>query len=427
MNYKNVINNNRCNNKLKLNKKLEKKLEIRDKGKELEIRDKEKKKKLDETKGLENKLKKKFKKKLDNEPLILLKNKRFYNDNIKDLDKQIVSSETNTRNFCDWFVGYIEGLIFFQSIFPFEILPPSFYNPFRSFSDTIMGKPDFRFCIKSKDIMLLWKIKNILGIGIVKPIKNSSIEEYEYSISEPTHIRFIIHLLKERTVFDLTKKKLNEFIIIFENWNNSYNNIDTFFYKEKIRFVNKFENRLKRLETSKKKNKKKKLELELELENAWFSGLIDSSGTFYTCYDWSLQSWVVAFKLEKKVCKFNNIIHNFELFLDIFGGIVIKKDKYTCSYYLYGNYPNIYIFINYLTQYPLKSKKSIIFKKWLKTYIRLTNVNHVLDNNVKSGRAAQRFLNLVHGLNDITEDINIHLKKGLEENKETIEGNKERL
>ena len=226
-----------------------------------------------------------------------------------------------------WFIGFTEG-------------DGSF----------IIGKNgylEFKITQSSVDAQILFYIKKELGFGSVS-LQDKKNNTHHYRIRDKSN------LLKIITIFNgnlITQYKINQFNLWVEAYNKAYNT--------NIEFIN-----------SKHK---------LSLDNAWLSGFTDAEGCF-TSSTWKSKTgqnvvtvrYIISQKDDKEFS---------ENAADLINGYVTHVKSYN-GYNTVVNFGKLGKILNYLNNFPLKTKKLISYKRWLKVYSLVKTKKHLTSAGI---------------------------------------------
>jgi len=212
-----------------------------------------------------------------------------------------------------WFIGFSEGDGSFARDFP---------------------KKRISFVITQKDPKVLYKIRKLLGFGVVRLCKDTY---YRYIVSKNENLVKLIHIFNGNLVLDKTNERYKE-------WLELYNSKA----ETKINLKLKKESKL------------------LSINSPWLTGFIDAEG----CFDAPLRNKRKTFRMRFSI-KQKGEKQIMSLLPHLFcknkktGHIYQKKDItiFTMDSFVSLKYLNIY-----LSKYPLKSNKKIAYMKWLKLY-----------------------------------------------------------
>lgn len=236
------------------------------------------------------------------------------------------SSETTreaiiNNNFKWWFIGFTEGD--------------------GSFILNKNGYLEFKITQSSVDAQVLFYIKKELGFGSVS-IQDKNNKTHHFRVKDKNSILKLINIFNGNI---LTKNKLNQFKLWVEGFNKIYN-------------IN-----IKVIESTSK----------VSLNNAWLSGFTDAEGCF--------TSSVLTSKEGKNIVTVRYVISQkddieFSKYLaTLLNGYITHVKSYN-GYNTVVNFGKLGITLNYLKNYPLKTKKLISYYRWLKVYYLVKNKKH---------------------------------------------------
>lgn len=243
--------------------------------------------------------------------------------------RETLKSNQNDINFKYWLIGFTEG----DGSFIINN-----YNKYL----------EFKITQQSNDAQVLFLIKKFVGFGSVKIqdykiVNNKKVSKtHHYRVREKKGLLKIIELFNGNLVTARYRLKFNE-------WVNRFNST----YNEEIKIIDN--------------------SLEPSLNNAWLSGFTDAEG----CFTISITNRVfVRFILSQK--GENELMQKIASLLN-------GKIHYLPSYDGYNmvvNLLKLITIINYIKKYPLKTKKSLSFKKWIVVYKKIIRKEHLfMDEN----------------------------------------------
>ena len=245
------------------------------------------------------------------------------------------SSETTreaiklNENFKWWFIGFTEG---------------------EGDESFILGKDgylEFKITQSSVDAQILFYIKKKLGFGSVS-VQDKTNKTHQFRVREKKNLLTLIHIINGNLI---TNYKINQFDLWVKDFNNIYNtNINVI--------------------------KSKQI---LTLDNAWLSGFTDAKGCF--------TSSVLTSKKNKNIIAVRYIIaqKNDKEFSQ---NVAILLDGYITYIKSYNGYNTVVNFgklgkiLNYLKNYPLKTKKLISYSRWLKVYYLVKDKKHFTPEGI---------------------------------------------
>ena len=243
------------------------------------------------------------------------------------------SSETKREaikfddNFKWWFIGFTEG-------------DGSF----------VLGRDgylEFKVTQSSVDAQILFYIKKELGFGSVS-VQDKINKTHHFRVRDKKNLLKLISIFNGNL---LTKYKINQFKLWVEGFNKKYN--------MKIEVI-----------------ESKQI---VNLNNAWLSGFTDAEGCF--------TSSVLTSKEDKTIVTVRYVISqkNDKYFSQ---SVATLLDGYITHVKSYNGYNTVVNFgklgkiLNYLKDYPLKTKKLISYNRWLKIYYLVKNKNHFTPEGI---------------------------------------------
>jgi len=237
------------------------------------------------------------------------------------------SSETTREainldnNFKWWFIGFTEGD--------------------GSFILNKDGYLEFKVTQSSVDAQILFYIKKELGFGSVS-IQDKINKTHHFRVRDKENLLKLISIFNGNL---LTRYKINQFKLWVEGFNKRYNM------------------KIEVLESKQIVN----------LNNAWLSGFTDAEGCF--------TSSVLTSKDGKTIVTVRYIISQKDD-KDFSQSVATLLDGYITHVKSYHGYNTVVNFgklgkiLNYLKNYPLKTKKLISYNRWLKIYYLVKNKKH---------------------------------------------------
>nr|UFJ43959.1 LAGLIDADG endonuclease [Cordyceps tenuipes] len=233
-----------------------------------------------------------------------------------------------------WFIGFTEGD--------------------GSFIVNKSGYLEFKVTQSSIDAQILFYIKKELGFGSVS-VQDKVNKTHHYRIRDRKNINKLIQIFNGNIV---TNYKLNQFKI----WVNAFNKI----YKTNIQCI---------------ENKH-----ELTLNNWWLSGFTDAEGCFTSSTSISKSTGKAITTVRYVISQKDDIEFNKNL-ADLINGYVTHVKSYN-GYNTVVNFGKLNKILLYLKSYPLKTKKFISYKRWLKIYDLVKDKKHL----TYEGRIIIKFL-----------------------------------
>lgn len=233
-----------------------------------------------------------------------------------------------------WFIGFTEGD--------------------GSFIINKDGYLEFKVTQSSEDAQILFFIKKELGFGSVS-IQDKISKTHHYRVRDRKNIHKLIQIFNGNIV---TNYKLNQFKL----WVNAFNKV----YKTNIHCLED--------------------KYELTLNNAWLSGFTDAEGCFTSCTSVTKSTGQVITTVRYVISQKDDIEFSKDLAGKINGYITHVK-SYN-GYNTVVNFGKLNKILLYLKNYPLKTKKFISYKRWLKIYDLVKNKKHLTPE----GRIIIKFL-----------------------------------
>ncbi len=233
-----------------------------------------------------------------------------------------------------WFIGFTEGD--------------------GSFIINKNGYLEFKVTQSSEDAQILFFIKKELGFGSVS-IQDKISKTHHYRVRDRKNIHKLIQIFNGNIV---TNYKLNQFKL----WVNAFNKV----YKTNIHCLED--------------------KYELTLNNAWLSGFTDAEGCFTSCTSVSKSTGQVITTVRYVISQKDDIEFSKDL-ADKINGYITHVKSYN-GYNTVVNFGKLNKILRYLKNYPLKTKKFISYKRWLKIYDLVKNKKHLTPE----GRIIIKFL-----------------------------------
>ena len=203
------------------------------------------------------------------------------------------------------------------------------------------GYLEFRVTQSSTDAQVLFYIKKQLGFGSVS-IQSKENKTHNFRVRNKIGIENLINIFNGNII---TKAKKTQFKLWLEAFNSKY--------KTNIQYIEP--------------------KLNVTLYNAWLSGFTDAEGCF-TCS-------VLTSKDGKNIVTVRYIISQKDdidfskQVASILKGYITHLKDYN-GYNTIVNFSNLNTIIKYIDTYPLKTKKLISYKRWLKVYSLVKNKKH---------------------------------------------------
>lgn len=229
----------------------------------------------------------------------------------------------NYENDLEWFLGFAEGDGHWSATLP---------------KNAIYHRHSF--IITQKDPQVLFAVKSILGFGTIKPvIVRGELSHYRYVISDKINIERIIHICNGNLVLNKVNTRFKLFV-------------ETFNERPKTSIIEYIQ-----------PDKNEKF---VTLQNGWFSGFIDAEACFNVEKNRDNRPRFVVGQSHEKY-----IINQLKEILSPNGGSVHLRSGANDHYVLQVSaLETLEILAIYLEDYPLKSEKSIGYKRWLKVIYR---------------------------------------------------------
>lgn len=219
-----------------------------------------------------------------------------------------INQDTPDYNWLTWFIGFSEGD---GSIFT-------------SGNRT-------RFILTQKESTILNQIKSTLGFGFVRHFKSKSggTEYYRFIVEDKENIRILTHLFNGNLVLPHRLAQLKSWLIVLAD----------------IQLI--------------------EIPILPTLEDAWLSGFADAEG----CFNVKIESRsntvtgfrvILRFLLDQKKAELL-LLHIRNLFG--FGFVNLRKETDNVYRYTNNSFSGLVPVVKYFLAYPLKTKKSLSFKK----------------------------------------------------------------
>lgn len=216
------------------------------------------------------------------------------------------------------------------------------------------GYLEFKITQSSVDAQILFYIKKELGFGSAS-VQDKINKTHHYRVRDKKNILKLIQIFNGNIV---TKHKLNQFKL----WVDAFNKI----YKTNIQCI---------------ENKH-----ELTLNNAWLSGFTDAEGCFTSSTSVTKSTGQVITTVRYVISQKDDLEFSQDL-ADKINGYVTHVKSYNGNNTVV-NFSKLNKIIQYLNIYPLKTKKYISYKRWLKIYDLVKNKKHLTPE----GRIVIKFL-----------------------------------
>ena len=204
------------------------------------------------------------------------------------------------------------------------------------------GYLEFKITQSSSDAQILFYIKKELGFGSVS-IQDKSNKTHHYRVRDKKNILKLISVFNGNII---SKYKINQFKL----WLEGFNKI----YLHQIDFIEP--------------------QYKVNLDNAWLSGFTDAEGCFTSSVLTSKGNKTIV-TVRYVISQKDDIYFNKDLAVLIRGYITYVK-SYN-GYNTVVNMSKLKKIIKYLNTYPLKTKKIISYRRWLKVYSLVKNKQHL--------------------------------------------------
>lgn len=258
-------------------------------------------------------------------------------------EKFLGSSETTRKGiigdkFKWWFIGFTEGD--------------------GSFIVNKDGYLEFKVTQSSIDAQILFFIKKELGFGSVS-LQCKENKTHHFRIRDKNNILKIINIFNGNII---TKNKKNQFKLWVEAFNKIYNtNIGYIESKHK-----------------------------LSLDNAWLSGFTDAEGCFTSSiYLAKTGKYIVTVRY---ILSQKDDIEFSKQMAMLLNGYITYVKSYN-GYNTVVNFGKLNKILNYLHNYPLKTKKLISYKRWLKVYSLVKQRKHFTSEGLDIIKHIVKFIN----------------------------------
>ena len=228
------------------------------------------------------------------------------------------------------------------------------------------SKQELVIVFSSLDVNLAYYIKERLGFGNVKKVKNKN--AHLLIISKKEGIKKIINLINGKI---RTENKFNQIT------NNILNHDRYTDLRNKIKF---------------------KLNLDNNFKNHWIAGFSDADASFQikVLNRTNRVEVRINFQIDQKKDYILLLIKDF------FGGNIGYRKSQDTYYYGSTSFGSARNVINYFDYYHLLSSKHINYLKWRKTYIIIQNKNHLTEEGIKK---IIKLKNTMNSLNNTTNSL----------------------
>lgn len=192
------------------------------------------------------------------------------------------------------------------------------------------------------DIQLLYKIRNFVGCGLVRTQVKENMAHYVLQ-----NKKGLIFVLKN-LCFMFGEKFINQYFFL--------QRYSLFFALDFIQFDC--------------------LCNCISFKNAWLSGFIDAKGSFYGSYN-KHNKTLSGYQLQLRFAITQKDPTVLYLIAKLFGDVRVKYNKKGFYYFIISDVLNLDRLVGYIKLFPLLSKKSISFSRWLKLYVLFKNKKHL--------------------------------------------------
>jgi hypothetical protein len=238
-----------------------------------------------------------------------------------------------------WFIGFSEGN--------------------GSFIVNKDGYLEFKITQSSVDAQILFFIKKQLGFGSVS-VQDKVNKTHHFRVRNKKDILTLIQIFNGNI---LTKYKINQFKL----WIQGFNKI----YKMDIKCLDQ--------------------QHQLNLDNAWLSGFTDAEGCFTSSILTSKVTGKTIVTVRYVVAQKNDIQFNKTLANQL-NGYVTHVKSYN-GYNTVVNHGKLNKILAYLHNNPLKTKKLISYRRWLKIYLLVKYKKHYTSEGLVIIKFLTKFIN----------------------------------
>ena len=204
------------------------------------------------------------------------------------------------------------------------------------------GYLEFKVTQSSVDAQILFYIKKNLGFGSVS-VQNKKNKTHHFRVIDKNNILKLIKIFNGNV---LTKYKINQFKVWVDGFNKKYN-------------MN-----IKLLECNQK----------VKLDNPWLSGFTDAKGCFSSSVLTSSKTGKTIVTVRYFISQKDDIEFNKQV-ATLLDGYIVHVKSYN-GYNTVVNFSKLGKILNYLSKYPLKTKKLISYRRWLKIHALVKNKKH---------------------------------------------------
>lgn len=265
-----------------------------------------------------------------------------------------MSSNYNFKNFIDphwltWFIGFSEGNGYIGA-----------YNN------------NQRFAITQKDGALLYDIQEKLNMGLVTFNKDGY---YRYVVAKRSDILKLAHLFNGKLYISHRIKQQSLWISILNQQETEEANHIIF----------------------------KDIPFMPTLNDAWLSGFTDAEG----CFNVSLINRKDIQKENTKrveqifILDQKNFHNNFIYFSSLFKSGFISLRPYSTQQFRFtiNSFKGVALIISYLSNFPLKTNKSLTYHLWVQIYKKIENKEHLTIEGLKKIKIIKKKINIYNSLN----------------------------
>lgn len=316
------------------------------------------------------------------------------------------SEKKDKRVFLEWFVGFTEG----DGSFALAIFP-TISNPYNM-------RPSFQ--ITQKHPQVLYRIKKELGFGTIVSItdRKTCRSYYRFSVYKLEHVRHLILLFNGNLVIEKVQ-------IRFAQWVKTYNDLcdqrDKLISENLTKTVREpciglQESHYLAQQSSLTKVLLNLFTPQIDLDSAWLAGFTDAEGGFYGSLSPSKRH-LTGFRERYKFYipqkdgleVLQRIAHLVQT--ATFGKKALSSTNLVAE--IPGK-PNVYrleisrlssleVLVEYLTRYPLLSKKQLVFVRWRRILLRRDALKAQAVLSEKGMRRYKRMYGSIGKIREATE------------------------
>jgi len=220
----------------------------------------------------------------------------------------------------------------------------------------------FKLTQSSRDAQVLFYVKKELGFGSVS-VQSIINKTHQFRVRDKENLLNIVNIFNGNLI---TKAKKIQFKSFLQAFNEKYKtNIDFIDCKKKV-----------------------------NLDNAWLSGFTDAEGCFTSSASLNKKTnkyivtvrYIISQKDDKEFSEFlAKLLNGYVTYLKSYNG-----------YNTTVNSTKLSTIINYINNFPLKTKKHISYIKWLKVHQVVINKEHL---NLKGDACAEKIKSLIKFIN----------------------------